>query len=57
VIAVGPGKMDEKGARVAMEVKAGDKVLINKYGGDEFKIEDNEYKVMGQDDVLAIIEK
>jgi len=57
VIAVGPGKLDEKGARVPMDIKVGEKVLINKYGGDEFKIEDNEYKVIGQDDVLAVVEK
>jgi chaperonin GroES len=56
VIAVGPGKFDDAGKRMAMDVKVGDKVLHSKYGGDEFKIGDDEYKILGQDDVLAVIE-
>ncbi len=56
VIAVGPGKFDEAGKRIPMDVKAGDKVLHSKYGGDEFKIGEDEYKILSQDDILAIVE-
>jgi chaperonin GroES len=57
VLAVGPGKLDEKGNRIAPEVKVGDRVLIAKYGGDEFKLGDDELKVLGQDDIFAVVEK
>jgi|UniRef100_A0A7C3UXB2 chaperonin GroES len=57
VIAVGPGRIDEKGNRIPMEVKKGDYILFGKYSGQEIKIEDKEYLIMREDDVLAIIEK
>ncbi len=57
VIAVGPGRIDEKGNRISMEVKKGDYILFGKYSGQEIKIEDKEYLIMREDDVLAIIEK
>ncbi|MEW6557470.1 MAG: co-chaperone GroES [Elusimicrobiota bacterium] len=57
VIAVGPGKVDESGKRVPIDVKVGDKVLFKKYGGEEIKIDDVEYKILEQDDIIAIIEK
>lgn len=56
VIAVGPGKVMEDGKRKAIEVKVGDKVLYQKYGGTEIKIEDEEYIIMSEDDILAVIE-
>jgi len=56
VVAVGPGKVNEKGERQAMEVKVGDKVLFTKYGPNEIKVGDKEYLVAREDDILAIIE-
>lgn len=57
VVAVGPGRIDENGNRVPMEVKVGDKVLFAKYAGSEVKIEGEEYLIMREDDILAIIEE
>ncbi|HZZ99568.1 MAG TPA: co-chaperone GroES [Candidatus Paceibacterota bacterium] len=56
VIAVGPGKLDENGKRVPMEVKKGDKVVFSKYGLREVKVGDKEYLIARQDDLLAIID-
>lgn len=55
VIAVGSGKIIE-GKKVALEVKKGDKVLFSKYGGDEIKVDGVEYKILREEDILAIIE-
>jgi chaperonin GroES len=55
VLAVGPGRTDDKGARVAMEVKVGDKVLFAKYTGTEVKIEGVEYLILVERDILAIV--
>lgn len=55
VVAVGPGAMVD-GNRVAMEVKVGDKVLYSKYAGTEVKFEGEEYTILRQDDILAIVE-
>jgi chaperonin GroES len=55
VVAVGPGRFDKDGNRVAMEVSVGDKVIFSKYGGDEFKIDDIEYKILREDDVLGVL--
>ena len=55
VVAVGPGKMDD-GKRVALEVKKGDKILIDKYSGTEVKIEGEEFLIMREEDVLAIVD-
>jgi chaperonin GroES len=55
VVAVGPGKTEE-GKRVALEVKVGDKVLIGKYSGTEVKLAGEEYLIMREDDILAIVE-
>jgi chaperonin GroES len=54
VVAVGPGKMDD-GKRVTPELKKGDKVLIGKYSGTEVKIEGEEFLIMREEDVLAIV--
>ncbi len=56
VVAVGPGKLLESGQRSTMEVSVGNKVLFKKWGGDEVKVDGEEYKIISQDDVLAIVE-
>ena len=55
IVAVGPGGRSEDGERIPLEVKEGDKVLIGKYSGTEVKIEGEEYLIMREDDVLAIV--
>jgi chaperonin GroES len=57
VVAVGPGRLDEKGNRIPMEVKVGDKVIFAKYAGSEVKIGGEEYLIMREDDILAVIEE
>ena len=56
VIAAGIGKLSEKGDRIALEIKKGDRILFGKYSGTEVKIEDEEYLIMREDDVLGVIE-
>ena len=56
VVAVGPGGYDDKGREIKMEVKVGDKVLISKYAGTEVKIDDVEYTILKQSDILAKVE-
>ncbi len=56
IIAVGPGARDEKGTLVPLDVKKGDRILIGKYAGTEIKIEDDEYLILREDEVLAIVE-
>src|SRR4051794_18493547 len=56
VVALGTGKIDDNGKKVDFTVKKGDKVLISKYGGTEIKIEDENYLIMREDDILGIIE-
>ena len=55
VVAVGPGSIVD-GERVAMEVKVGDKVLYSKYAGTEVKVDGEEYTILKQEDILAIVE-
>jgi chaperonin GroES len=55
VVAVGPGARNEKGERVPMEVKVGDRVIYAKYSGTEFKQEDEDYLILRESDVLAIV--
>jgi chaperonin GroES len=55
VIAVGPGKFDEKGNRIPMDVKPGDRVLYGKYSGTEVTVEGEQYLILRESDVLAII--
>ena len=54
VVAVGPGKVDDTGKRIKMEVKVGDRVMYGKYSGTEFKMDKVEYLIMNENDVLAI---
>ncbi len=56
VVAVGPGKMLETGSRASMEVSVGQKVLFKKWGGDEVKVDGQEYKIIRMDDILAVLQ-
>ncbi len=55
VVAVGPGKIED-GKEIKMNIKEGDKVIINKYSGTEVKYEGTEYTIVKQEDILAIVE-
>lgn len=55
VLAVGPGRRDDKGERIPMDVKVGDKVLYSKYGGTEVHYEGEDYLIVAARDVLAIL--
>jgi chaperonin GroES len=55
VVAIGNGKTDDSGKRVAMDLKVGDKVLYGKYSGTEVKLNDEEYLIMRESDVYAVI--
>ncbi len=57
VIAVGPGKMLESGVRATIDVKVGDKVLFEKWGGEEVEVDKVEYKIISADKILAILER
>ena len=56
VIAAGNGKVGEDGKRIPLDVKAGDKILFGKYSGSEVKIDEKEYLILREEDVLAILE-
>ncbi len=56
VIAVGNGKVTEDGKKIPLDVKAGDKILFGKYSGSEVKIDDKEYLILREEDVLAILD-
>jgi chaperonin GroES len=56
VVAVGPGRMDEDGKRIAMDVALGDRVLYAKYAGTEVKLEDKKYLILKESDILAILD-
>jgi chaperonin GroES len=56
VIAVGNGKVGEDGKRIALDVKAGDRILFGKYAGSEVKVEDEEYLILREEDVLGILD-
>jgi len=56
VIAVGNGKVTEDGKKIPLDVKAGDKILFGKYSGSEVKLDDKEYLILREEDVLAILE-
>jgi chaperonin GroES len=55
IVAVGPGRLNEEGKRIAMEVKKGDRVLIGKYSGTDVKIDGVEYTILREDDVLGVL--
>ena len=56
IVALGTGKTDDDGKKVAFEVKKGDRVLVSKYGGTELKLDGKEFKIFNSDDILAVIE-
>ena len=55
VVAVGPGKLNDEGKRWPMDVKAGDRVLMGKYSGSEIKLDDEEYVILREDEILAVV--
>jgi chaperonin GroES len=57
VIAVGKGKVNDKGDRIKLDVKVGDRVLFSKYGGTDVKLDGVDHLIMREDDILAIVEK
>ena len=57
VVAVGPGKLNNKGERTAIDLKAGDRVLFSKYGGSEVKIDGEDFLIMREDDILGVLVK
>jgi chaperonin GroES len=57
VIAVGAGKADKDGKRIPLDVQDGDTILFGKYSGQEIKIDGNEYLIMREDEVLAVVTK
>ncbi|HEY5113505.1 MAG TPA: co-chaperone GroES [Coriobacteriia bacterium] len=57
VIAVGPGKLDDNGKRMPIDVKKGDRVLVGKYSGSDIKIDDQEYLIAREDEILGVLEK
>lgn len=56
VMAVGPGKLSETGQRLPMDVKVGDKVVFKKYSPDEIKVDNQEYLILEDTDIMAVIE-
>jgi len=56
VIAIGTGKRDDKGTIIPFNVKIGDTVLMPKYGGTEVKLDDKEYQIVREEDILGVIE-
>ncbi len=57
VLAIGPGRVDDNGNRVPLDVKVGDKVIYSKYGGTEVKYAGEEYLILSARDVLAVVER
>jgi chaperonin GroES len=55
VIAVGPGKLDDDGKRLPVDVKVGDKVLVGKYSGSDIKIDGEDYVILREDEILAVV--
>ena len=56
IVAAGPGKLDDKGNRIPLEVKEGDRILFSKYAGTEIKIDGVEHIFMKEDDILAVLD-
>ena len=57
VVAVGNGKVNDDGKRIPLDVQAGDRILFGKYSGSEVNVEDDEYVIMREEDVLAVLGK
>lgn len=56
VVAVGPGKLNDAGDRVVMDVAVGDRVLFSKYGGTEVKLDGEDFLIMREDDILGVVQ-
>lgn len=56
VVAVGPGKLNDAGERVSMDVAVGDRVLFSKYGGTEVKLDGEDFLIMREDDILGVVQ-
>ena len=56
IVAVGNGKLNDQGERVALEVKEGDRVLFSKYGGTDVKLDGEDFLIMREDDILGVVE-
>lgn len=56
IVAAGPGRLNDEGEREPMDVQVGDKVLYAKYAGTEFKVDGDEYLIVSQKDILAVVE-
>ena len=57
ILAVGPGRIDDNGNRVPLDVSVGDKVIYSKYGGTEVKYDGQDYMILGARDILAVVSK
>jgi len=57
VIAVGPGRVNEDGGRSPMDVKEGDRVLMGKYSGSEIRIEEDDFVILREDEILAVVQR
>lgn len=55
VIAVGPGKIDDKGSTQSIDLKVGDQILFSSYAGTEYKADENEYLILSEEDILAVL--
>ena len=55
VVAVGPGKVTDEGKRTPVDVKQGDKILIGKYSGSEIRIDEEDYVILREDEILAVV--
>ncbi len=56
VVAVGKGKVNDKGDRITLDIKVGDRVLFSKYGGTDVKLDGVDHLIMREDDILAVVE-
>ena len=56
VVAVGPGKLLDSGEHVALDIKEGDRIIYSKYSGTEFKLDDQEYLILSERDILAVVD-
>ena len=57
VVAVGNGKLNEEGQRIAIEVKAGDRILFGKYSGSDIRIDGDEFLILREDEILGVLDK
>lgn len=57
IVAVGPGSLNDRGERIKLDVKKGDTVIYGKYSGTDFKMDDQDYLILKESDILAIVEK